>query len=310
MHVFDPEIAAYLDRAAAAPPREDLSLDDLRAGYRQSLIAESAAIDTPVETRDFSIEDEAGLMAARLYVPDAAVSRSAALLYVHGGGFAVGGIDSHDPLMRLIASESALRVILFDYRLAPEHPFPAGRDDSIRAWEWLGARADDLDIDIARTAIGGESAGAAHAVAATLHLRDTGAILPAALWLMSPALDATTSGQSYADFASGTGRTADEFRYLWSLYAPNADDRATASVSPLLANPARLPPCYIYPAEFDPARDDGEAFAAKAKAAGVEVTLERRAGMIHQYPELTGVSQAARHFVAAGAQQLARALSI
>jgi acetyl esterase len=145
-------------------------------------------------------------------------------------------------------------------------------------------------------------------VAAALALRGSDASV-AAVWVMAPALDATLSGSSYAEFAEGTGRTAAEFAYLWSLYVPDAAARASADVSPALADLAGCPPLFVYPAEFDPARSDGEDFAARAEAAGVAVVLRRRAGLIHQYPEITGVSAASRQAVEDAARELAAAFA-
>jgi acetyl esterase len=306
---IEPETAAYLAAFAAMPPRENQSIQDLRDGYKAELIRCAPQVAAVIVARDMSIPGPAGVIGARLYEPDAAAPGGALLLYVHGGGFAVGDLESHDGLARLIATEGSLRVLTLDYRRAPEHPFPAARDDVLAVFRWAAPNAAELGADAARIILGGESAGAAHAMAAALTLRSEPA-RPSAVWVMSPALDATTAGETYRTFAEGTGRTAAEFAYLWSLYAPDPASRASPAVSPGLADPAGLPPLYIYTAEFDPARSDGEAFAEKARSAGVPVLLRRRAGRIPQYPEITGVSTASRQAVADGARELARDMAL
>jgi acetyl esterase len=298
------ETAAYLAAFAAQPPRENQTIGDLRAGYKAELIRCAPPADSNVAKRNVVIPGPAGDIAGRLYAPREARARGPVLLYIHGGGFAVGDLDSHDGLVTLIASVSSLRVLAINYRRAPENPFPAARDDALAAFHWVASNGPMLDIDPSRIVLGGESAGAAHAVAAALALRAS-PTPPRAVWVMSPALDATVSGETYAMFATGTGRTAAEFAYLWSLYAPDAAMRADPAVSPGLDDPAGLPPLYLYTAEFDPARSDGEAFADKAQRAGVEVVLRRRAGLIHQYPEIAGVSAASRAAVVAAAEELA-----
>lgn len=304
---IDPQTQAYLDEFARQPPRAEQGLDDLRSSYRDNLVAASVPPDPAVATQPLAVAGAAGPLAGRLYTPPGIADAGPLLVYVHGGGFAVGDLASHDALIRLVAKSAGLRVMALDYRRAPENPFPAARDDVVAACRWAREHAAEVRIDPARIALGGESAGAAHAVAAALALKGSG--LPAALWLLSPALDATLSGESYKTFAQGTGRTADEFDFLWSLYVPSTDAQARQAASPGLADPAGLPPVLAYPAEFDPARDDGEGFAKRAQAAGVPVVLRRRAGLVHQYPEITGVSAASRQAVVEAAIELAAHLA-
>lgn len=300
---IESDTQAYLQEFARQAPRTQQSLDDLRESYRSNLIAASVPADPTVSTRSLMLDGDTGPIVGRLYSPHENDAAGPLLLYVHGGGFAVGDLASHDALMRLIAASADIKVMALEYRRAPEHPFPAARDDVIAAYRWAARRSEELGIDPSRIALGGESAGAAHAASATLRL--TGPERPAALWLMSPALDATLSGNSYTTFSAGAGRTADEFAYLWSLYVPDPALRATADASPGLADPCGMPPLFIYTAEFDPARDDGESFAARAQQAGVDVVLRRRDGLIHQYPEITGVSAASRLAVVDAARELA-----
>jgi acetyl esterase len=133
---IEPETAAYLAQFAAMPPRENQTLDDLRDGYKAELIRCAPVVTAEISVQTLSIPGAAGAMAARLYGPAAARTGGALLVYVHGGGFAVGDLESHDGLVRLIAAASGLRVLTLDYRRAPEAPFPAARDDVLAAVRW------------------------------------------------------------------------------------------------------------------------------------------------------------------------------
>lgn len=305
---FEAETAAFVATVEAAPPTEGLSIDQLRDGYRSTVIANSAAGHEDVDARDLAMPAGARAVAARLYTPAAVASVGPLLIYVHGGGFAVGDLTSHDKLVRLVAAAGGIRVLALDYRLAPEHPFPAALDDVLAAFAWAAANAASLGVDPARIAIGGESAGGTHAVAATLSLVAAGGPRPRVLWVLVPALDAAGTGLSHTMFATGAGRTATEFAYLWSLYLPDAVMRHDARAVPALADPRGLPTTLVYTAEFDPARSDGEDFAERARAAGVDVRLKREVGLVHQFPEITGLSPASHAAIVAAARDLAAAL--
>jgi len=292
---LEPQTADFVAEVARQPPTENLPLDVLRAVYSATVSANTSPPDVEVETRDLIADGETGPLSVRLYTPVTLSNGNTPLIvYVHGGGFAVGDLDSHDNLVRMIAASANVRALALDYRRAPEHPFPAARNDVLAVFRWAAAHASELGIDATRIALAGESAGGTHAVAAALALRDDPSTAPAALMAFVPALDPTTSGPSYEAFSTGTGRTATEFRYLWSLYIPDDSVRADAATSPMAADPTGLPPTIVYTAEFDPARDDGEAFVAKAEAAGVDVTHRRVAGAVHQFPEITRLSPVSR----------------
>jgi acetyl esterase len=305
---IEPDTSVYLAGFASQPPREDQTLEDLRAGYKAELIRCASSDGASLASRFLKIAGGADEINARLYLPDDASEGLPLLLYAHGGGFAVGDLDSHDGLARLIFRHSGMAVLTMEYRRAPESPFPAARDDVLAAFRWVINNAKTIGVDGARVVLGGESAGAAHAMTAALALRseEKG---PCAVWVMSPALDATTSGESYKLFETGAGRTTAEFAYLWSLYAPDSDSHADPAVSPSRDDPEGLPPLFIYTAEYDPARSDGEDFALKAQAAGVSVVCKRREGLIHQYPEITGISRASHEAVVNSAKELAAFVS-
>jgi acetyl esterase len=295
---LEPATAVFVDEVGRQPPTEGLTLDQLREGYRQTVIKNSVPIDTTVAVSDDTVAGPVGAVRVRLYTPKAVVGKTSGLLvYVHGGGFAVGDLESHDRLIRLIASELGHRVLALDYRRAPENPYPAALEDVVAVYRWALSQAGKLQVDPQRFALGGESAGGTHATAAALAVRDRRLGPLKALWVFVPALDAKTTGASYTEFATGAGRTATEFSYLWSLYVPDVSQRELPGPSPLYASAAGLPKTFVYTAEFDPARDDGEAFAKKIQAAGGDVTLRRQKGLVHQFPEITGVSPASRKAV-------------
>jgi len=302
---FEPETARFVESVANGPPTENLTIEQLRDGYRATVIANSVAPVASVTTRDERLETSEGFVTLRLYTPDGIAGRvSGLLIYVHGGGFAVGDLESHDNLLRLICNEAETRVLAVDYRRAPENPFPAARDDVIACFEWAIANSDRLNIDKDRIALGGESAGGTHAVTAAIKLSAANPHVLKALWVFVPALDPTGAGESHTIFATGAGRTATEFAYLWSLYLPDESLRTSPEAGPAFADASVLPMTFIYTAEFDPARDDGENFAAKAMAAGTDVRLKRQAGLVHQFPEITGISPASRLAVVDAAKDL------
>jgi acetyl esterase len=302
---FEPETARFVESVANGSPTENLTIEQLRDGYRETVIANSVPSLSSVTTSDEQVETANGPIMLRVYTPERIAGQiSGLLVYVHGGGFAVGDLESHDNLLRLIAHEAENRVLAIDYRRALEYPFPAARDDVLGCLDWAIANAERLNIDKAKIALGGESAGGTHAVAAAVNISATHPNALRALWVFVPALDPTGAGESHTIFATGAGRTASEFAYLWSLYLPDESLRKLPESAPAFDDASVLPTTFIYTAEFDPARDDGENFAAKAKAAGVDVRLKRQAGLVHQFPEITGISPSSRQAVVDAAKDL------
>lgn len=304
---FEAATAAFIreqDAEREVGPNEP-TVDQLREGYADHLRRRSVMPDMSVEARDLACDGPAGAISLRLYTPpNLSPLPSPLLVYVHGGGFAVGDLDSHDALARLLSTEASLRVLTLHYRRAPEAPYPAAREDVVAVYLWARANADALGIDPERIAIGGESAGGTHAAAATLALRDHGKPLPKALWMLVPALDAAAAGESHRIFETGAGRPAAEFQFLWSLYRPQDVEPSDPGLSPVYADLSGLPPVRIYTAEFDPVRSDGEAFAERARSAGVDAAVQCETGLIHQFPEITGVSPASRAAVVRAAGEL------
>lgn len=236
-----------------------------------------------------------GAIALRIYAPSRAASEPpAGLIYFHGGGLVAGSLDTHDALCRTLCNEIGCRLVAVDYRLAPEHPFPAAIEDALAALRWVLGHAEALGIDAARLAIGGDSAGATLAVVAIQHLRGLPGWRPKAQLLLCPVLDFAEERESKRAFGEGflLDRTLME-RDL-ADYAPGADV-ADPRISPLRAvDLSGVPPAFVHTAEFDPLRDEGHAYVARLRAAGIEVAHTCHPGMLHHFYGLTGMIPAAR----------------
>ncbi len=252
---------------------------------------------------DMKAEGPAGPIPLRVYTPVAAGGAALpALVYFHGGGFVLGDLDCYDGLCRTLANESSCRVISVDYRLAPEHPFPAAVEDCYAAAAWVEAHAPDLGVDPNRIAVGGDSAGAnLAAVTCLLAKANKGPPSIAFQLLIYPVV---RMGRDHSKRPFGTGyfldnRTIDWFR---GHYVPPGVDRSDPRLSPLDAPDAGgLPPAYIVTAGFDPLRDEGMAYGKKLKAAGVPVSHVDYPTMIHGFFSMPGLIPLANDAIAAAA---------
>lgn len=307
-----PAMRSVLERRARAklPPMHHMAAAQARAAYEQ--VAEFLEIAKPVVARveDFHISARDGYaMAARLYDDAApgATSGRPALLFLHGGGFAIGSIATHDTLCRELARLSGCAVVSLDYRLAPEHKFPIAVNDAWDGLQWLHAQGAALGLDPSRLAVGGDSAGGTLAAVCALMARDVG--LPLALQLLI--YPGTTA---HADFPSRThyreGLLLDETMIDWffSHYLPR-EDREDWRFAPLLAPEAGgVAPAWLALAECDPLVDEGLAYADKLRMAGVPVDLEIYRGVVHEFIKMGRVIPEARQFHSDAAAALRRAL--
>jgi acetyl esterase len=231
---------------------------------------------------------------AQLYVPrvDGPLPL---VVYYHGGGWVVGGLDTHDSTCRFLAREADALVLAVDYRLAPEHRFPAAVEDALAAFQWAVREAGALGGDPARVAVAGDSAGGNLAAVVSQLARDAGGPCPAAQLLIYPATDLSTKRASVKLFSTGFFLTERDMDWYKSHYAPDRSLWLDPRTSPLLAESLRgLPPAIVATAGFDVLRDEGEEYARRLKDAGVRVELRRIAGQIHGFANATGVSPAAR----------------
>ena len=312
---LDPAAKNLLDLLVAAgrPKVWQVSPAEAREGI--SALAEAAdAKDVPIGRIDNDTwPGPAGALAYRSYTPvDAAGEPLPALLYFHGGGFVIGDLDTHDGLCRLFANTSGCRLISVEYRLAPEHKFPAAVEDADAAACWVAEHARELGIDPDRMAIGGDSAGASLAAVVCQLAKERGGPRLALQLLLYPATESGVDTPSRVAFAEGYLLEKKSIEWFFQQYVEPGTDPIDPRLSPLLApDLSGLPPAHIHTAEFDPLVDEGKAYADKLAAAGVEVEYVCHPGMIHHFFCLAGAIPYARTAIAnAGAaikQALARA---
>jgi acetyl esterase len=235
------------------------------------------------------IPGPAGHIPARLYAQESGGVRPA-LVYFHGGGFVQCNLETHDAICRALASESDFIVVSIDYRLAPEHRFPAAVDDAHAATLWIAAHAASLGIDAQRISVGGDSAGGTLAAVTAIRCRNAGAPVLASQILLCPVTDLSSfDTDSYREFAEGYYLTRAGMRWFAGHYLASDDDAHHPEASPLLAEDfTGLAPALVIAAELDPLRDEAEAYAQRLQQAGVPVTLSRYPGMIHAFTSLRG----------------------
>lgn len=238
-----------------------------------------------VETR--TLPGPAGGIAVRLYLPTA--ERPApTLIYIHGGGWVICSLDTHDRLCRRLAEEGGFAVASIDYRMGPEHRFPASFDDCVAAAQWLALNGGDWGLDTARLAIGGDSAGANLSLATALALRDAGDSPLKLMALIYGAYDMAYEGESYQQFGGEEWFLSTEFM-VWfrNNYLSSLDEIADWRASPLRADLAGLPPAYVNAAGCDPLRDDSRRLQARLTDAGVTHEFNEVPGVLHGFMNWT-----------------------
>lgn len=290
-----PQMQGFLDLLIASqlPPYEESTVQGARDRMEAVAMLERPA-EPVAEVRDLSVPSAQGDIPLRLYHPQPGQIVSA-LLYFHGGGWVVGSIASHDRLCRAIANAAGCAVISVGYRLAPEHKFPAAVLDADAAFQYVTAHAAELGIDAQHVAVGGDSAGGNLAAVVALHAKAAGGVQPKAQLLLYPALGGPEATSSKEQFANGYLLTAGAMKWFSSHYVRTKQDLFDPDVAPSLAADHRnLPSTYILTAEFDPLRDEGEAYAELLYRAKVPVTLRRWDGMIHGFLQLTAMVPVAR----------------
>jgi acetyl esterase len=275
----DPQLAAFVAGLAAAPPMSRFPVERLRQEGRQRAESRPAG---PEMARVVDL-DVAG-RAARLYQP--APAAHDVVLYLHGGGWTIGDLETHDRVCRRFAAAGAFSVLALDYRLAPEHPHPAAVDDCEAALRFLRGAAAPGALGLKPAAVGaaGDSAGGTLAALAALRLRAEPTLMPQGLLLLYANTDLSGSGQSMIDKASGFGLNAVDVEWFNQHWVPDRRRWRDPDVSPLFAPElSGLPETLIITCEHDPLRDQGEAFGARLQASGVTTTVRRLAGMVHNF---------------------------
>jgi len=287
-------------QANAAPPPPDANPIQLaREGYRQ-IIPLAGSIEE-VETKDYSVPSATPAIPLRLYRPQIeGGTLLPALVYFHGGGFVSGGFDTHDRPLRALANAAGCAVVAVEYRLAPEFPFPAAPEDCFAALQWVIQNAKELQINISKVAVGGDSAGGLLAAVVCLMCRDRNASSPVAQVLVYPNTDLTIDTPSWyeLDFFHPS-RSRENFVSQIAMYAPDPNEREQPYASPLRApDVSSLPPALIITAELDAQRDEGEAYAQRLRDTGCLVTYTRYPGVLHGFFQMGGVIASGRVAIA------------
>jgi acetyl esterase len=287
------------------PPLNEMSVEDARATYA-SVVADCGL--TPEEVADIAdrtVPGPAGEIPVRIYTPEGS-GPFPVLVYFHGGGWVIGDLEVVHGVCTVLANRAHAVVVSVDYRLAPENPFPAAVEDSYAATRWAADNAALINGDAERIAVGGDSAGATLAAVVALLARDEG--YPELMYqlLVYPATDVSYDTPSYRENGDGYFLTTDLMKWFHGHYLGAEGDADDWRASPLRApDLSGLPPAHVITAEFDPLRDEGEAYAARLRDAGVEAGVERYSGQIHAFSaNLAGVMDGGRRSVEDAGKQL------
>ena len=302
---LDPQAKAILDQFASmgGPQLHEMSVAQARE-LILGMVALAGEPESIARIENRTVPGPAGEIPIRIYAP-VGTAPFPVLVYFHGGGWVIGNLDTHDGICRSLANRVGCLVVSVDYRLAPEHTFPAAPEDCYAATRWLAEHAGSLGGDKGRIAVGGDSAGGNLAAVGALMARDRGGPKLAFQLLVYPATDTDFETRSYRENAEGYFLTRADMVWFWNHYAPRDEDRRNPYASPLRAASLRgLPPALVITAEFDPLCDDGNAYAARLREDGVPVRLSRQDGLIHGFFQMGAVIDRGR----ASVDEAARAL--
>lgn len=283
---LDPRVKRFLDVLAATNPPSTAALT---AAERREGLAQLLRFSGPVEpvagVVDVTIPGPASPLRGRVYTPNGEGDRALpGLVYFHGGGFVAGSLETHDPIARALTNAARCRLVSIEYRLAPEHPFPAAIDDALAAVRFVRREAAALGIDPERLGIAGDSAGATLAAVACQALSAAGDSAAALLVLLCPIMDYAGSSDSRREFAIGYLLDEGTLEHDLAHYLPAGADPADPKVSPGRApDLSGLPPTIVHAAECDPLRDEARDYAERLQRAGVPVTYTCHPGMIHLF---------------------------
>lgn len=297
--MLDPQAKALLDAIAAAgrPPLHTLSAEQARAEYKNGRTALQTAAPEVAAADDREVPGPRGPIPVRLYRARGTSETETlpALVFFHGGGFTVGDLDTHDGICRTLANAAHCAVMSVDYRMGPEHKFPAAVEDCFAATRWVADEAEALHIDADRIAVGGDSAGGNLAAVVALLARDAGGPALAFQLMIYPTTTLHHNTKSAGELARGGYLlTLETMHFFRESYLRGPQDRDDWRASPLLApDCSRLPPAYILTAGYDPLRDEGKAYADRLQAAGVPVQYRCYEGMIHGFVTMTKALDAA-----------------
>jgi acetyl esterase len=308
--LLDPQARGVMEYLAGLglPSIDKISPAEARRQYREVRATLRPPAPDLLDVRDLKADGKGGPIPVRLYRPAQGVLP--AFVFFHGGGWVVGDLDTHDVLCRQIARGTGAVVIAVDYRLAPEHPFPAAADDAWSATAWIATHAGDLEIDAARIAVGGDSAGAGLAAVVALMARDSRKLRLAFQVLVYPVVDLRAESVSYSNYAEGYLLTRAAMKWYIAQYAPTPEAINDWHASPLLAPWVHgVAPALIITAELDPLIDEGDAYARRLRGARVPVDYQVVPGMVHGFLTMGGKVDAANHVIATIASSLRQAFT-
>jgi len=295
---IDPQAREVMEYLAGLglPSIDKISPAEARRQYREVRATLRPPAPHLPDVRDVKADGKGGPIPLRLYRPSEGVLP--AFVFFHGGGWVVGDLDTHDVVCRQIARDAGAVVIAVDYRLAPENPFPAASDDAWSATRWIAAHADQLGIDAARIAVGGDSAGGGLAAVVALMARDSRKLRLALQVLVYPVVDLRAESVSYSNYAEGYLLTRAAMKWYIAQYAPTPQAVNDWHASPALAPWVHgVAPALIMTAELDPLLDEGEAYAGRLRGARVPVDYQVVPGMVHGFLTMGGRVDAANRSI-------------
>ena len=294
--------------ALGAPPLGSVSAEEARIAAAARPLPPGAPI---ARVDDRTIAGATGEIPIRIYTPREDTDKLPVLVWYHGGGWVLGTLDAADHTCRELANTAGCIVVSVDYRLAPEHKFPASPDDCEAAYEWTLANAQSVGGDSKRIAVGGDSAGGNLAAVVCIRARERNKPLPIFQLLVYPVTDFDFDRPSYVDNGEGYFLTRVAMEWFWEQYVNHPDEMAHPHAAPLrAADLTGLPPALILTAEFDPLRDEGETFGERLKEAGVPVTISRYDGMIHGFFGLFPVIDKGKAAIRESADALSAAFAL
>ncbi len=290
---LDPKVRRFLDTLAAMNPPSvlALSVEERRAGLAH-LLSFSGPAEEVAAVDQFELPGPNGALAVRAYTPTGAHVGEPlpGMVYFHGGGLVGGSLDTHDPVCRSLTNASGCRLLSVDYRLAPEHRFPAAVADGCAALEWIATHADELYVDQDKLGVSGDSAGATLAAVVCHTITAAGRVPLAFQFLLCPIMDFAAESESRRSLAQGYLVDRDTLQHDLRHYLPAGIEPADPRISPLrVGDVSRLPPTAVQTAEFDPLRDEGQAYAERLQQAGVRTLYRCHPGMIHLFYGMRGL---------------------
>ena len=293
---LDPDVKALVDAMAAndGPALSDLTPEEARATYR-AMGAMLEAVDIPIgQVEDRTVAND---VPVRIYTPVAGSGVLPVIVFFHGGGWVIGDLDTHDAVCRALANESHAKVVAVDYRLAPEHRYPAALEDCYSVVQWVEKQASEINVDPNRIAVAGDSAGGNLAACVCLKSRDEKGPAVGFQLLIYPVIDQAATSGSRSEFAEGYFLEQTTMRWFSDHYMGSAD-WSEPLASPLhAADHSNLPPAFVITAGYDILRDEGKAYADALAQAGVDVTYKDFSGMIHGFFNMQGAVGVAREAI-------------